>query len=68
MGPGAEAGTTTVAERCRVTFPLLICIAPQERTDAMSCDKLTRRANQQKPVQPLAQKYFGFLVAQITGV
>ena len=32
----------------------------------MACDKSTRRANQQKPVQTVAQKYSAFAVGQIT--
>jgi hypothetical protein len=41
-------------------------LARNDNVEASGCDKLTRRANQQKPVQPLTEKYSAFAVGQIT--
>src|SRR5258708_23432800 len=38
-----------------------------DKAIVQSCDKLARRANRQKSVQPLLQKYFVSLVGQISG-
>src|SRR5438105_1705502 len=40
----------------------------QWRCERSGCDTTTRRANQQKPVQPFAQKYSASVVGQITGL
>ena len=40
----------------------------QAQLHAAACDKLARRANQSKPVQPFAQKYSAFVLAQIIGI
>jgi hypothetical protein len=42
--------------------------APSRKNVSACCDKLTRRANHPKPVQPFMQKYFGFGQRQITGL
>jgi len=38
----------------------------QAKFGRFPCDKTTRRANHEKPVQPLAQKYFASVVGQIS--
>src|ERR1700681_4549931 len=40
-------------------------LSPQERIETPPCDKVARRANHKKSVQPLAQKYFRCSVGQI---
>ena len=42
-------------------------VARRER-GARNCDKATCRANQQKPVESLAQKYSAFVLPQISGI
>jgi hypothetical protein len=44
----------------------LICPPWQIKSGHLGCGKLTRRANQQIPVQPLLQKYFSSRLTQIT--
>src|SRR4029453_6325668 len=40
----------------------------QAQFHAAACDKLARRANQSKPVQPLLQKYFASAETQISRI
>jgi hypothetical protein len=42
--------------------------AAQGQSAARGCDPLARRANQQKPVQPRAQKYSASRVTQINAI
>src|SRR5437762_10122188 len=40
----------------------------QAQFHSAACDKLARRANHPKPVQPLAQKYSAFVLTQINRI
>ncbi|XSC46275.1 hypothetical protein ACF1BQ_010540 [Bradyrhizobium sp. RDT10] len=46
----------------------LICFAHKRNFHAAACDKLARRANHPKSVQPFAQKYSAFVLTQITRI
>src|SRR6267154_3908566 len=48
-----------------VSADVLICPPWQIKSGHLGCGKLTRRANQQKSVQPLLQKYFPSPLTQI---
>jgi hypothetical protein len=45
---------------------LTASLRPQQQKWHPACDQTTRRANHQKSVHPLTQKYFAFAVGQIT--
>jgi len=47
---------------------ILICLNGQINFACNGRDKLARRANQSKPVQPFAQKYSAFVLTQITRI
>jgi hypothetical protein len=48
------------------THPTLADLPPwQIKFGHLGCGRLTRRANQQNPVQPLLENYFGFRLTHI---
>jgi hypothetical protein len=55
--------------RFRFAHPTkLLRFTRKGKNEAAACDKTTRRANQQNPVQPFRKKYFAFTVGQISGL
>jgi hypothetical protein len=61
--PVKPGDDTQVASSRRAWIPSRV--AAQRRIEAAWCDKITRRANHQKSVQPFAQKYSAGAVGQI---
>jgi hypothetical protein len=71
--PRAETWIASLRSQCRVETrdpPLLQADLPgaQVKSRRVTCGKTTRRANQLKPVQTSCQKYFAFVVGQISGL
>ena len=66
VGCGDAGGCVTASPCDHATDVFRACRDSLARATANVCDKVTRRANHQKSVQPFAQKYFGCRVGQIT--
>ena len=63
--PALIVGTRRCALPCGPRTDLL---CPQAQLHAAACDRMERRANQSKPVQPFARKYSAFSSTQISRI